>query len=298
MRRIDPKEAGARAFYATLTETVAPRPIAFASTVNAAGKVNLSPFSFFNVFSSNPPILVFSPVRRGRDGTVKDTLNNVHDVKEVVINVVNHSMVEQVSLASAEYDSDINEFIKAGFTAIDSEIVKPPRVKEAPAQFECKVIDIIELGEEGGAGNLVICEVVLAHIQEDLFDEEGHINPHKIDLVSRMGQNYYCRATGDNVFIVEKPIGKICIGIDKIPENIRNSKVLTGNDLGKLGNVEQLPGKAEVAAMKEGLSTVFTQFGKDPNGLMKNIHEYAKELLDQGEVNEAWKVLLTQDSAD
>ncbi len=292
MKKYDPEVLDTRGFYSLMTEAVAPRPIAFASTVDENGAVNLSPFSFFNVFSSKPPILVFSPVRRGRDGTAKDTLNNVSKTKEVVINIVNHQLVEQMSLASAEYSSDVNEFVKSGLTPIESEKVKPPRVKEAPVQFECKVNEIISFGENGGAGNLVVCQVVLAHVNEELLDNEGHIDPQKIDLVARMGQDYYCRAYGAAVFEVEKPIGKICIGVDNIPDSIRNSNILTGNNLGQLGNVEQLPETSEVEAIKEGILSMFSFDSSDKEALRNSLHEYAKDLLGKGEVYEAWKVLL------
>jgi len=262
---------------------VGPRPIALASTLDSKGNPNLSPFSFFNAFSAKPPILVFSPARRVRDNTTKHTLENAQETNEVVINVVTYDMVQQTSLSSTEYPKEINEFTKAGFTQIDSELVKPFRVKESPVHFECKVNEIIALGDEGGAGNLIVCEILLIHINENILNEQQKIDPHKIDLVSRMGGNWYCRANG-NLFEVEKPISTLGIGIDQIPDHIRNSSVLTGNDLGQLGNIEQLPTEDEVAA-----------FQNDPllNNIEKEqLHQLAKDLLAKGNVEDAWKVLL------
>ena len=224
-----------------LQGAIGPRPIAFASTLDAQGVPNLAPFSFFNVFSSNPPILVFSPAYSGRDGSAKHTLLNVKEVPEVVINVVNYDMVEQMSLASSPYPKGTNEFIKSGFTALDSTLVKPKRVKESPVQLECKVNEIKELGKEGGAGNLIICEVVQIHINEGVLDAQGFIDQTKIDLVSRMGGNWYARAHGEAMFEVEKPIVTCGIGVDQLPISVRESKLLSGNDLGRLGNVENLP---------------------------------------------------------
>jgi flavin reductase (DIM6/NTAB) family NADH-FMN oxidoreductase RutF len=272
-----------------LQSAVAPRPIAFASTIDEDGNPNLSPFSFFNVFSSNPPILIFSPARRVRDNSIKHTLINCESTKEVVINVVNFDMVQQVSLSSTEYAAGVNEFEKAGFTPIASQIVKPFRVAESPIQMECKVNEIISLGTNGGAGNLVICEVLKIHISENVLDEDGKINQHKIDLVSRLGNNWYSRANA-GMFEVEKPITTLGIGVDQIPEFIKNSTFFDGNDLGKLGNVENLPNKEEINIFVEenfGEKTVL----KSNN--IENKYAKAKEYLNNNNALSAWKVLLS-----
>ena len=284
MLRIDPKDISVPKMHGYLLGAVSPRPIAFASTVDKEGNVNLSPFSFFNCFGANPPILVFSPARRGRDNTTKHTYENVLEVDEVVINIVNYAMVEQMSLSSTEYPKGVNEFEKAGFTPIASEKIKPPRVKEAPVSFECKVIEVKSLGDQGGAGNLVICEVLLAHINEDILDDNGFIDPFKMDAVARMGGNWYCRANGDALFEIEKPLTTLGIGIDKIPAEIRNSDILTGNDLGRLGNVEQLPSKEEIDEFVEDLEM----------GSNDEAHRIAKNYLAEGEALNAWKVLLSR----
>jgi flavin reductase (DIM6/NTAB) family NADH-FMN oxidoreductase RutF len=246
MIKIDPVQIPVPKLHQILLGTVAPRPIALASTIDSMGRPNLSPFSFFNVFGVNPTTLIFSPSRRSRDNTVKHTYENLKEVPEVVINMVNFAMVEQISLASSEYPKGVNEFVKAGLSPVPSERVKPFRVKESPVQFECKVRQIIETGDRGGAGNLVICEILLIHLQDSLFNEAGIIDPDKIDLVARMGGDYYCRASGDAVFMVRKPLKKLGIGIDNLPGNIRNSVYLSGNDLGKLGNIEALPAAHEI----------------------------------------------------
>ena len=245
MLTIDPKEISAGKLHRYLLGAIGPRPIAFASTIDAQGRPNLSPFSFFNVFGSNPPTLIFSPARRGRDNTVKHTYNNVKAVDEVVINIVNYDIVQQMSLSSTEYAEGINEFEKAGFSMLKSELVRPFRVAESPVQFECKVKQVIETGQEGGAGNLVICEVLKMHINKHILDEDGFIDQHKIDLVARMGGNWYTRAN-PGMFEVPKPLSSLGIGVDAIPAEIRESKILTGNDLGKLGNVEALPQKKQI----------------------------------------------------
>lgn len=277
MLTINPKEIDVPKLHHYLLGAVGPRPIAFASTIDKNGIRNLSPFSFFNVFSANPPIMVFSPARSGRTGATKNTFENVKATKEVVINVVNYDIVQQMSLSSSPYAADIDEFEKSGLTPIPSETIKPFRVKESPVQFECKVNEIIELGQNGGAGNLVICEVLRIHINEDVLDENGMIDQHKIDLVSRMGGNWYCRANEKSMFEIQKPITTIGIGVDQIPEDIRNSTVLTGNDLGLLGSVEALPTQEEI---------------DNYNAPLGEKHQVAKELLDTGEVINAWKVLL------
>ena len=293
MLTIDPKQTKVSILHSYLLGAVAPRPIAFASTVDKEGNPNLSPFSFFNVFSANPPIAVFSPARKGKDNTTKHTFENIKEVKEVVINVVNHEMVQQMSLSSTEYPKNVNEFLKAGLTPLASELVKPYRVKESPVQMECKVINIIELGTTGGAGNLIICEVVKMHISEEILDENKMIDPFKIDLVARMGGNWYCRASGDALFEVEKPLSTIGIGIDQIPERILNSKILTGNNLGQLGNVEKLPDETEVNEFKlMELSDIFIKFQHNPIELETELHEIARQFLSKGKVLDAWKTLL------
>lgn len=293
MLSIDPSTTSVPAFHGHLLGAIGPRPIAFASTLDPDGRPNLSPFSFFNVFSANPPILIFSPARRGRDNTTKHTYENVKRVPEVVINIVNFAMVEQTSLSSTEYPEGVNEFVKAGFTPIASEKVKPFRVRESPAQLECKVKEVISLGAGGGAGNLVICEVVLMHLDENVLDENGRIDQRKIDTVGRMGGNFYCRAHGDALFEVEKPLTKLGIGVDAIPADIRNSTILSGNDLGKLGNVEEVPNETEVNEYKlSELSDIFITYEDEADKLEIILHQRAKQLLSEGQVMEAWKTLL------
>jgi len=239
--KIIPGEIKTGELHSYLLGAVAPRPICFASTVDKDGNPNLSPFSFFNVFGSNPTTLIFSPARRVRDNTVKHTLLNIRETGEVVINVVNYAMVQQASLSSCEYPKGVDEFEKSGFTKLASEKVKPFRVAESPVQMECKVRDIIETGTEGGAGNLIICEVLVMHINDAVLDEKKHIDPNKIDLVARMGGDFYCRASGTAVFEVAKPHTQLGIGVDALPESIRKSNVLTGNNLGQLANVHEIP---------------------------------------------------------
>ena len=284
MLSIDPKEISTGQLHGYLLGAVAPRPIAFASTIDVDGNPNLSPFSFFNVFSANPPILIFSPARRVRGNTTKHTLENAMETKEVVINVVNYGIVQQMSLSSTEYAKGVNEFDKAGFTMLKSDKVKPFRVAESPVQFECKVNEIIHLGNEGGAGNLIICEVVKLHIDEAVLDEKGAIDQHKIDLVARAGGSYYSRAK-EGFFEIPKPISTLGIGVDGIPTEIRNSTVLSGNDLGMLGNVEQLPNQQDVDNFaKDNINFVGLETAKK--------HTFAKEFLKNTDVESAWKVLL------
>lgn len=287
MLTIDPKEISVPKMHSYLLGAVVPRPIAFASTIDKKGNVNLSPFSFFNCFSATPPILVFSPSRKGRDNTTKHTYENVKEVPEVVISIVSYSMVQQTSLASCEYPKDVNEFVKAGFTEIPSTRIKPPRVGESAVSFECKVNQIIELGTQGGAGNLVICEILLMHIKEEVLDESGRIDPRKLDAVARMGGDYYLRVQGDSIFTVPKPNKKLGIGFDNLPEKIRNSPVLTGNDLGKLANIERLPGQTEIAAFKKTQEVVDAESKGE-----KALHTLAQQYLGNGRVEDAWKVLL------
>jgi flavin reductase (DIM6/NTAB) family NADH-FMN oxidoreductase RutF len=290
MKSIVPNEVTSAQLQSYLQSAVAPRPIAFASTLSKSGKPNLSPFSFFNVFSSNPPILIFSPARRVRDNTIKHTLINAEATKEVVINVVNYSIVQQASLSSTEYAEGVDEFLKSGLTAIPSDIVQPYRVKESPVQFECKVNQIIPLGNEGGAGNLVICEVLKIHIHEDVLDDKGMIDQHKIDLVSRLGNNWYSRSN-QGLFEVPKPLSSLGIGVDAIPNDIKESPVFDGNDLGKLGNIESLPSNEEVSIfVKENFAVKGVLSADD---VVKQ-HQKAKEYLNNDDVLSAWKVLLAK----
>lgn len=281
MITINPKDLAVPKLQAYLQSAVSPRPIAFVSSIDKSGNVNLSPFSFFNMFSMNPPILVFSPSRRVRDNSEKHTLENIREVDEVVINIVNYNMVQQTSLASCDFPKGVNEFVKSGLTPEASQMVKPPRVKESPVAFECKVKQVISLGDQGGAGNLVLCEVLLMHIRESVVDTNGIIDPYKIDAVARMGQNYYCRAQGDSIFVVPKPNEKVGIGYDKLPELIRNSNVLTGNDLGMLANVEAIPASGfpsdeEKSVIRQGSEAA---------------HKLAQSYLRSGRVEDAWRVL-------
>lgn len=294
MLHIKPNDIPVGELHQYLLGAVGPRPIALASTLNQYGNPNLSPFSFFNIFSANPPIAIFSPARRVRNNTTKHTLENVLDNKEVVINVVSYDIVQQTSLSSTEYESGVNEFTKAGLTPIQSELVKPFRVKESPVQMECVVNDVIELGQEGGAGNLVICEIKMIHISENILNDMGAIDPNKIDLVGRMGGNWYSRSSHDAIFEVEKPLRKLGIGVDNIPSRIRNSYILSGNDLGMLGNIESIPSVDEVNSYKEENYTIkeILNFTVEDEEARENLHYRAKELLKKGRVNEAWKTLL------
>jgi flavin reductase (DIM6/NTAB) family NADH-FMN oxidoreductase RutF len=286
-KTIDPKSLSVPELHGILLGSIAPRPIAFASTVDKEGTVNLSPFSFFNVFSAKPPILIFSPARRVRGNTTKHTLDNVHEVRETCISVVNYDMVQQVSLSSTEYDKGVNEFIKAGFTAEPSERIKPPRVKESPVSFECIVKEIQPLGAEGGAGNLVICEVVLIHIDENILDENGKIDPFKVDSVARMGGNWYCRASSENIFEVAKPLRQKGIGIEQLPIAIKSSNVLTGNDLAILANVEKLPTLESYPNIIDS-----AEVDRIKSLLVDDRHKEAQTFLRKGLVGEAWVSLL------
>lgn len=286
---IDPKNETVGTVHGHLLSAISPRPIAFASTVDAHGRPNLSPFSFFNVFGANPPIVIFSPARRVRGNTTKHTLENAKEVDEVVINIVNYDMVQQMSLSSTEYAEGVNEFEKAGLTMLKSDLVKPFRVAESPVQLECKVKQIVETGTEGGAGNLVICEVVKIHINKNVLDENGSIDQHKIDTVARMGGNWYSRANM-GMFEVEKPLRTLGIGVDNLPQTIRESKILTGNDLGKLGNVETLPTKEliEDYIIKNSLG----EFVK--NATIEDLHKQAKQHLENNNTTNAWYILLAK----
>ena len=294
MKSINPKEIEIPKLHRYLLGSVGPRPIAFASTIDSKGNINLAPFSFFNVFSANPPILIFSPARSGRTNESKDTYNNVKEVPEVVINVVTHEMVHQMSLASSPYDSDVSEFEKAGFTSLASDLITPPRVKESPVQFECKVNEVIELGDQGGAGNLIICEVLRIHVKESILDQNEMIDQHKIDLVSRMGGNWYCRADKNSMFEIQKPITTCGIGFDELPTDIRNSSILSGNDLGQLAGIEQLPNETDVNEYKLlELSELFLSLEEDAVQLEIEIHKRAQDLLKRNLLEEAWLTLLS-----
>ncbi len=285
MLTINPKNTEVSKLYSYLSSVVSPRPIALASTISKNGNPNLSPFSFFNVFSANPPILIFSPLRRMRDASAKHTLENVKDVKEVVINVVNFNMVQQTSLSSTEYGQSINEFEKAGFTMLKSDKVKPFRVAESPVQFECKVNDIISLGDQGGAGNLIICEIVRLHINEDVLDKNKEIDQVKLDMVARAGGNFYSRIK-DTFFEIPKPLRSLGIGVDALPDFIKNSSVLTGNDLGMLANIEVLPDQISVDKF----------IADNPKFIgikLNEKHKFAKAFLENNDVKGALKVLLS-----
>ncbi|WP_459210004.1 flavin reductase family protein [Aquimarina rhabdastrellae] len=288
MITIDPKTVTTGKLHGMLLGAVGPRPIAFASTIDDQGNANLSPFSFFNVFSANPPILIFSPARRVRDNSTKHTLENALATKEVVINVVNYDIVQQMSLSSTEYPTGVNEFEKAGLGMLASEKVKPFRVAEAPVQFECKVNDVIAMGDEGGAGNLVICEVVLMHVKEEVLDADGKIDQHKIDLVARMGGNWYSRANR-GMFEIQKPLTTLGIGVDQLPEEIRLSKIFTGNDLGKLANVEKLPTQEEAVAFLKINSEIKAQI---TNANEIEIHKFAQQYLEKEDVDTAWNIIV------
>ena len=290
MLSLEPKDLSTGKLHSYLLSAVAPRPIAFASTIDAEGNPNLSPFSFFNVFSANPPIMVFSPARRVRGNTTKHTLNNVEQVKEVVINVVNFDIVQQMSLASTEYPENVNEFKKAGLTMLESDLVKPFRVAESPIQFECKVNDIIKLGTEGGAGNLIICEVVKFHITSEVLNDDNTINQEQLDLVARAGGSYYSRAN-KGFFEIPKPLSTLGIGVDAMPEHVKNSMILTGNDLGVLGNVEALPSKQEI---EEFLKDVSERYPNVRDMSHRERHKIAQNYLSYGDVESAWKLLLTE----
>ena len=294
MVSIDPKNLTVQKLHQYLLGAIGPRPIAFASTVDEEGKPNLAPFSFFNVFSANPPILIFSPARSGRTNTTKDTYNNVKIVPEVVINVVNYDIVHQMSLASSPYAPGVNEFEKAGFTALKSDSVKPFRVAESPVQFECKVNEVIELGTEGGAGNLIICEVLKIHIHDEVLDSNGMIDQQKIDLVARMGGDWYSRANAESMFEITKPISTCGIGFDALPVDIKSSKVLSGNNLGHLAGIEKIPDETNVNEYKLlELSDLFVSLEDNPLALEQELHKRAQSLLDENKLEEAWLTLLS-----
>lgn len=268
---------------------ISPRPICFASTMDKDGNVNLSPFSFFNMMGQNPPICVFSPLRKMRDGTTKHTLENIWEHPECVINIVNYDIVQQQSLASVEYPKGVNEFVKAGFTELPSELVKPPRVAESPVQLECKVREVISITDQPGAANLVIAEVVRLHIHKNLLDENDKVSPYDLDLVARMGGDYYCRIIPESIFEVEKPTRTVGLGIDQLPDEVKHSKYLTGNNLGQLGNVEKLPTEEMILHFKEQLTQ---RLDIEKFKSVEVRHQVAAKLLEQGDVNGAWYWLL------
>jgi flavin reductase (DIM6/NTAB) family NADH-FMN oxidoreductase RutF len=294
MLTIKPAELSPAQLQNYMQYAIAPRPICFATTIDLEGNINLSPFSFFNMFSTNPPICVFSPARRVRDNTTKHTLENILEVRECVINIVNYAMVQQTSLTSTEYAKGVNEFEKAGLTMLPSELVKPPRVAEAPVQMECIVNQIIPLGENAGAGNLILAEVKLIHVKEEILDAEGRIDQEKIDLVARLGGDWYCRVTPENLFKVAKPLTTLGIGVDALPYEVRNSRELTGNELGMLGNVEQLPTAIEIDDMRShpAVKEVLDATIGDASTRTRELHDLAKQFLKQGRVVEALKTVL------
>ncbi len=292
MITLDPKEVSTKELHGLLLGGIGPRPIALASTMNKNGEANLSPFSFFNIFSANPPVLIFSPARRVRDNTIKHTLENVIENPEVVVNIVNYAIVEQTSLSSTEYSKGVDEFTKSGLTPLPSDTISPFRVKESPMQLECKVLEVKHLGENGGAGNLVICEITKVHYDDGILDDNGKVDPFKIDLVGRMGGDWYCRANDDALFEVEKPLTTIGIGFDLLPEGIKTSNYLTGNELAKLANFEAIPSQEEVDKWKK--NDEFCQLLKDKNNFSELIHLKAKELLADSYVLEAWLTLLIE----
>lgn len=275
-----------------LQHVVAPRPVCFASTINNEGKVNLSPFSFFNMFSSNPPIVIFSPSRRVRDNTTKHTLENVEEIPEVVINIVTYDMVQQVSLASCDYPRDVNEFVKAGFTEEKATMVRPPMVKESKVKLECHVQEIKKLGNQGGAGNLVICEVMRMHIDDSLLDENKKMDQRKINHIARLGSDWYCVVNEHNLFRVEKPNVHLGIGMDSLPESLRKSNILSANDLAQLANVSDLP-EIDPSFDDSQLKYIVQYYSVNPEEMEAELHRYAKKLLENKEVTKAWQVLLS-----
>lgn len=289
---IDLKERSTTEVQSYLQHAIAPRPICFASTIDKQGNINLSPFSFFNLFSTNPPVVIFSPSRRVRNNTIKHSLENVIEVPEVAINIVDYDMVQQVSLSSCEFGKEVNEFEKAGFTMEVAVHIKPPLVKESKIKLECRVLEIKSLGTEGGAGNLVLCEVICMHIDESILDEKNMIDQLKLHHVARLGGDWYCKVDNTNLFKVEKPNTKLGIGIDALPAGLRESRILSGNNLGQLANVHEMP-SVDPSFEDEKLKNIIQYYSIDPEEMEKELHVYAKELLDAGKVRQAWEVLLT-----
>jgi len=274
-----------------LKHAIAPRPICFASTVDKSGNNNLSPFSYFNLFSGNPPVVIFSVLKRVRNNTIKHTLENILEVPEVAINIVDYKMVQQVSLSSCEYPKGTDEFIKAGFTKEASQLIKPPRVQESPVQMECKVLEVKSLGSEGGAGQLIICQVVMMHIDQKILDSDGKIDQQKLHHVARLGGNWYAKINEENLFQIEKPNTELGIGFDNLPSSIHTSKILTANQLGQLANVREIP-EIDPAFDDQNLKNIFQYFSIDPAEMERELHMYAASLLNEGKVSEAWQVLL------
>jgi flavin reductase (DIM6/NTAB) family NADH-FMN oxidoreductase RutF len=295
-KTINFEEIDNRTRYKFMTTAVAPRPVCFASTIDREGKVNLSPFSYFNMFSSTPPVMVFSPSRSGRGAAHKDTYFNVKEVPEVVINIVNNPLVEQMSLTSAAWEKGVNEFTKAGLTEVPSETVKPPRVKEAPVSFECIVDRVIELGEEGGAGNLVIARVKMAHISKEVLGEDGFPDQVKLDLIARMGGDWYCHANSNSMFQLPRPGGTGVLGVDGLPEEIRNSSVLTGSQLGRLGNLDSLPSAEEIvsASKIEKVNEVRKKFNGDSSAMREALHRVGKEMIEADNVKLALAIMMSE----
>ncbi|MGB1383772.1 MAG: flavin reductase family protein [Flavobacteriales bacterium] len=288
-----PEELDARKLHGCLLGGIAPRPIAFVSTVDGSGRINLAPFSYFNVFSANPPLVVFSPARRGRDATTKHTWDNVQAVPEVVVNLVDYALVHACSLASTDFAEGVDEFVKAGLTALPSEVVQPPRVAESPVQLECKVVKVESLGEQGGAGQLVFAEIVRMHFRDNVLNDAGVPDATRLDLVGRCGGDHYVRASGEALFTVPKPLGVLGMGVDALPEDIRTSRVLTGNHLAMLGGCETMPDETDVNEHKLlELADLFMDHEDDGARLEEELHRRAAELLDNGMVDEAWKTLL------
>ncbi|MEM8486361.1 MAG: flavin reductase family protein [Bacteroidota bacterium] len=294
VKSIDPQSLPVRELHGYLLGAVAPRPIAFASTVDKAGNVNLSPFSFFNVFSANPPVMIFSPARRATNNTTKHTYENLLEVPEVVINIVNHPIVEQMSLTSTDYPDGVNEFAKAGLTEVPSVRVKPPRVAESPVSFECVVDDVVQLGDQGGAGNLIICRVVMLHLDDAYLDADGKLDTTRLDLVGRMGGSWYCRANGAALFEIPKPLRTRGIGVDELPASVQQSAVLTGNNLGRLGNLEHLPTADELQAARDmpAVAEILELQAKDPQSGLEQLHQLAQRYLEQGETKQALATLM------
>ncbi len=296
MQRIDPHDLPVPKLHQLMLATIAPRPIALVSSVDESGNHNLSPFSFYNAFGVNPTTLIFSPSRRGRDNTTKHTYENVREIPEVVINAVSYGMVEQVSLASTEYPKGVDEFIKSGLTPLPASIVRPMRVAESPVQYECKVREVIETGQEGGAGILVMCEIVMIHLRAEILNEDGHVDPDRIDLVGRLGGDYYVRASGEAVFKVAKPLQRLGIGVDRLSEEIRLSEVLTGNDLGRLGNLEALPTAAQIQQAREmdEVREILTRFASRPEERRRRLHGFAKLFLEREKPLLALSILMAE----
>ncbi|MEM9325158.1 MAG: flavin reductase family protein [Bacteroidota bacterium] len=294
---LNPQDLDNRELHSWLLMTIAPRPIGFVSSIDQSGNVNLSPFSYFNVFSVKPPVLIFSPSLTSKGAGKKDTHRNVTEVKEVVINVVNHNIVEQMSLASGNYQKDIDEFVKAGLTPLPSDIVKPPRVLQSPVSFECRVNDVIVLGSEAGSGNLVICEVLRMHIDQATLGTDGRVDPDKMDLVGRMGGSGYVRASGHALFEVSRASVQPGVGVDQLPRSIRNSHILTANNLGQLGTAGRLPSKDEVqeASVSPEVHEIILEYDNRRDEIKDSLHELGQHYLTKNQVHHALKILMVVD---